>query len=151
MVPHAAPASVLILGLGGGTIAQILTQRHGPIPIVGVERDPAVAWLAQQEFGLAHLPNVRTVVADAFAFVRRCDERFDAICVDLYIAGKMSHGVLGGAFLRDIARLLTPGGIASFNLWRSPYLADQLRRISEKLNIVGRTEVDDNVVVHCSL
>jgi len=149
MLPHAQPASALILGLGGGTIATLLTQRYGPLPIVGVERDPAVAWLARREFGLDRLPNVSVVVADAFTFARDCSDQFDAICVDLYVAGKMVHGVLAAAFLRDIARLLSAEGVATFNLWRSPYLGDQLWRLSRALRVCDVKEVDENLVVQC--
>jgi spermidine synthase len=150
MLPHANPASALILGLGGGTIATLLTQRHGPLPITGVERDPAVAFLARREFGLDALPNVRVVVADAFTFVRECREHYNMICVDLYVGGKMAHGVLAAPFLRFIACILTPEGSAIFNLWRSPYLDDQLRRLGRELRVSEITAVDDNVVVRCS-
>lgn len=144
------PASALILGLGGGTIATLMTRRWGALRITGVERDPAVTWLARHEFGLAALPHVRIIVEDAFTYVRHCDERFDVICVDLYVAGKMAHGVLGGAFLRDIARCLTPNGLAAFNLWRSPYLPDQLRRLSRILAPRTTIEIDDNIIVYCA-
>jgi hypothetical protein len=43
MLPQERPASALILGLGGGTIATLMTRRWGPLPIIGVERDPAIA------------------------------------------------------------------------------------------------------------
>lgn len=149
MIPAERPANALILGLGGGTIAALMTQRWGPIPIIGVERDPVVAWMARREFGLAALPNVEIVPADAFEYARRCEERFDAICVDLYVAGRMAHGVLGASFLRDVERLLTPEGAATMNLWRSPYLADQLQRIRKHLDVRELVEVDENVVVVC--
>jgi spermidine synthase len=149
MVPHHPPANALILGLGGGTIAQLMTQRFGPLPITGVEYDPAVVWLARREFGLDSQPHVRIVVADAFDYVRRCRETYDAICVDLYSAGKMAHGVLGGRFLRDVGRLLSPEGEVSINLWRSPYLEDQLRRIGRALLVREIVEVEENLVVRC--
>ena len=150
MLPHTCPANALVLGLGGGTIAALLTQRYGPLPIVGVERDPAVAWLARHEFGLDRLPNVHVVVVNAFTFVHECRDQYDTVCVDLYVAGKMAHGVLAAPFLRDIARVLGPEGVATFNLWRSPYLDDQLRRLSRILRICGITEVDENIIVRCS-
>jgi spermidine synthase len=150
MVPRQQPANALILGLGGGTIAHLLTQRFGPLPITGVERDPAVVWLAKRQFGLDALPHLNIVVEDAFAYVQRCCETYDAICVDLYTAGKMAHGVLGGRFLRDVARLLTPEGVATLNLWRSPYLEDHLRRVRRELLVRDIVEVDENLVVHCS-
>jgi spermidine synthase len=89
-------------------------------------------------------------VADAFAYTRRCERHFDAICVDLYVAGKMTHGVLGAAFLRDVARLLTPRGIAAFNLWRSSALADAIRRVGRELRTFDTIDVDDNVILRCA-
>ena len=149
MLPHERPENMLILGLGGGTMASLLTQRWGEIPIVGVERDPAVVWLARTEFGLDALPHIQIVTEDAFSFVRRCEQHFDAICVDLYTAGKLAHGVLDPSFLRDVAALLSPNGIVMFNLWRSPYLADQLRRLRRVFAVREIADVDDNVVARC--
>lgn len=149
MLPRRRPANALILGLGGGTIASLLTQQFGTLAITGVEFDPAVVWLARHEFGLDALPHLHIVVEDAFDYARRCRETYDAICVDLYTAGKMAHGVLGGGFLRDVARMLAPEGEATVNLWRSPYLNDQLRRIGRELLVREVVAVDENVVVHC--
>ncbi|HEY1390913.1 MAG TPA: hypothetical protein VGF38_20425 [Ktedonobacterales bacterium] len=149
LLPHHQPANALILGLGGGTIAHLMTQRFGPLPITGVEFDPAVVWLARQQFGLDAHEHVRIVVADAFDYARRCREIYDAICVDLYTAGKMAHGVLGGRFLRDVGRLLSPEGEATINLWRSPYLDDHLRRIGRELLVREVVAVEENLVVRC--
>jgi spermidine synthase len=149
MLPDEAPANALILGLGGGTMAQLLTARFGPLPITGVERDPAVIWLARHEFGLALAPHVRIEHEDAFTFARRCAESFSFVAVDLYTAGKMAHGVLGATFLRDVRRLLAPEGLVTFNLWRSPYLADQTRRLACVFALHSTAEVDDNVIVRC--
>lgn len=149
MLPHNRPANALILGLGGGTIASLLTQRFGPVPITGVECDPAVVWLARRQFGLDALEHLRIVVKDAFEFVRHCREQYDTICVDLYTAGKMAHGVLGPRFLRDVARLLTPEGEATINLWHSPYLDDHLRRIGRELLVREVVPVDENLIVRC--
>ncbi len=149
MLPVTRPESALILGMGGGTVATLLTQRFGPIPIVGVERDPRIAELARETFGLRGLPNVQITVADAFAFLPACQARFDLICVDLYVAGRMEHGVLGADFLRQINRIVTLHGTAVFNIWRTPYFQDQLRRLQRVLNVLDISEVGGNVVVRC--
>lgn len=149
LLPTSRPSSVLILGMGGGTVATLITQRWGDVSITGVERDPLVAMLALREFGVGQLGNVRVVVEDAFTYARRCQERYDAICVDLYVAGKMAHGVLGAPFLAHIHRLLTAEGSATFNLWRSAHLSDQLRRIERHLRIRSIDEIDDNIIVTC--
>lgn len=150
LLPTTRPANALILGLGGGTVATLMTRRWGALPITGVERDPLVASLALREFGVAQLSNVQVVVEDAFTFVRRCDEQFDAICVDMYVAGKMAHGILGAPFLSDIRRLLTPDGAATFNLWRSAHLRDQMHRIERYLCVRSITEIDDNIILTCA-
>ncbi|HEX6121947.1 MAG TPA: methyltransferase domain-containing protein [Ktedonobacterales bacterium] len=149
LLPRRRPEHALILGLGGGTVATLLTRRWGAVPTIGVELDPAVIWLATHEFGLGELAHVRIVREDAFSYVRRCEDAFDAICVDLYTAGKMAHGVFDTTFLRHIARLLAPEGTVAFNLWRSAYLSDQLRRLRRVLTVVETVEADDNIVVHC--
>ena len=149
MLPELRPASALILGLGGGTTAMLLTRRWGPLPITGVERDPSVVWLARHEFGLGAYPHVHIAHDDAFEYMRRCREQHDLICVDLYTAGKMAHGVLAGSFLRDVARCLTPEGTAVFNFWRTPYLADQMRRLRRELLVDRVVEVDENILTHC--
>lgn len=147
MLPLRRPESALILGLGGGTIASLLTRRFGPIPVVGVERDARIAALARESFGLNRQPNVQIVVADAFAFLPQCQVRFDLICVDLFVAGKMEHGVLSPDFLRAINHAMTTDGSVVFNLWNSPYLDDQLRRLHRVLTVQDVVEVGQNVVV----
>jgi spermidine synthase len=150
MLPVRRPASALILGQGGGTTATILTVRYGPIPIVGIERDPRIATLARERFGLEHHPNIQTVVADAFEFVTSCQVRFDLICVDLYVAGHMEHGVLGAEFLGRLSHLLGLEGTITFNFWASCYLPDHLRRLQRVLVVEDMIEVGQNVVVRCA-
>jgi spermidine synthase len=144
------PWKALILGAGGGTIATLLTQRCGPIRIVALERDPDVARLAREEFGLTQLSNVTLIEADAFEWVEICDESFDLICVDMYVAGELVHGTLATPFLRQIARLLTPGGTAAFNLFRTKRIGEQLHRLERVFNINERIDIGGNIVVHVS-
>lgn len=149
MIPDQQPLSALILGMGGGTIASLLARRHANVPTLGIERDPRIARMAREQFGVSLLANVQIIEADAFEFVETCQNTFDLICVDLYVGGHLEHGVLGASFLRSVARLLTPSGTAVFNLWSSTYLPDQLRRLARVLQIEDIREVGHNVLVHC--
>ncbi|HEV2235599.1 MAG TPA: methyltransferase domain-containing protein [Ktedonobacterales bacterium] len=149
MIPARRPAAALILGMGGGTIAALLTRRFGPLPIVGVEHDPRIVHLARESFGMRELPHVQIVVEDAISFVRQCRASFDLICVDLYTGGKLAHGVLDASFLRAVSQLLSRGGVITINLWASAYLPDHLRRIQRVLPVHDVVEVGGNVVVHC--
>jgi spermidine synthase len=150
MIPDRRPGSVLILGMGGGTLANLLARRYAGVPTLGIERDTRIARLARERFGLDRLAHVQVMEADAFEFVEACGATFDLVCVDLYVGGRMEHGVLGAGFLRQIARLLAPDGKAVFNLWNSKYLPDQLRRVERVLQIEDVREVGQNLLVHCT-
>jgi spermidine synthase len=151
MVPwRHAVRRALLLGLGGGTVAAILTQRFGRIPITAVDCDRDVVTLARQHFGVGELPNLRIVLGDAFAFTRDDPGPYDLICVDLFRANRMPPQVLGAGFLRDVGRLLSDRGMATINLFLSARVPAQVARIHQHLRVRHATEVEGNVVVHCS-
>lgn len=159
MLPEAGcPQRALLLGLGGGTIATLLARRCPAVQMVGVERDPQVLALARDLFGLDTLPHLRVVEADAFAWVAAQvgperqqpgdTERFDLICVDLFEAGRLVAGTLATAFLRQIAALLTPSGVATFNLMVTGRTPEQLHRLRRVFTIERETRLHGNLVVH---
>jgi SAM-dependent methyltransferase len=150
MLPARAPHDALLLGLGGGTIVHLLVGSCGPLPLVGVDDDPAVAALGREAFGL-HLPNLEIVLADAFQYVATCTRRFDLVCVDLYRDGRIPARVCASPFLAQVRRLLRPGGIATFNLARDRHAADRLRQLSRHFHVAQRILVGFNLVVHCAL
>lgn len=150
MLPPERPDSALILGLGGGSIASLMTQRWGPFPITGVERDTEVIEIARREFGMDHLDHLTIINADAFAWMRSCRQTFGAICVDLYVAGKLAHGALSASFLRDVRRSLASGGEVTYNLWKSAYLDDQVRRVAAQFRIKSLERADGNVIVRAT-
>jgi len=93
MIPDDRPASALLLGVGGGTIAQLLTRKFGPLPITGVDESSDVLEVAREQFGLT-LPDLTLVQADAFVYVHHTEDRFDFIAVDLYRGNRLVGGVL---------------------------------------------------------
>ncbi len=158
MLPERCPERALLLGLGGGAIATLLARRCPAARMVGVERDPEVLALARQFFGLDTLTHLRIVEADAFAWVAAQvgpereppsdAERFDYICVDLFEAGRLVAGTLATAFLRQIATLLTPGGVATFNLMVTGRTPEQLHRLRRVFTIEREIRLHGNLVVH---
>lgn len=140
----------LLLGLGGGTVATLLARRFGSIAITAVEYDPQIVDIATQEFGLGHLENLRIVVADAFAFVRKHEGRYDLICVDLYRGRWLPREVLSCSFLRNLLRILDPAGITTFNFWLTPGVWARLRRLHSVLPVRELVLAEENVVARCS-
>lgn len=158
MLPPGCPRDALLLGLGGGTVAALLARRCPAARMVGVERDAEVLALARDLFGLDSLPNLRVVEADAFDWVAArfgADgalsagaARYDLICVDLFEAGRLTNGVLATAFLRRVAALLTPGGVASFNLMVTGRTPEQLHRLRRVFHIERELRLRGNLIVH---
>jgi spermidine synthase len=148
MVPATVrPRRVLILGLGGGTLAHMLVHRWGPeLEIVGVDDDISILETARAA-GWLELPGLRLVQGDAFAFVQACEERFDYIAVDLYRANQFVGRVLTKPVLRRLRALLGAHGRVGFNLFLDRYTAARLARIEQVLKVVERRPVGMNVVV----
>jgi spermidine synthase len=149
LLPPSMPTSALVLGLGGGTVAQLLRQRFGELPILGVDDDPEVLAVARQAFGLGQIPGLRVVVDDAFEFVANCSERFDYVCVDLFRAGQIPRQVTATPFLRQVRRLLLAGGWAVFNLARDGRARERLHRLKRIFVVEHEILTGLNVVVHC--
>ncbi|MHB1132539.1 MAG: spermidine synthase [Chloroflexota bacterium] len=149
MLPERKPTNALILGLGGGTVAHLLVQRFGQLPIVGVDDDPEVLALARQTFGLGAVEGLRVVVDDAFDFVAQCEEQFDYVCVDLFRAGEIPRQATSKTFLRQVRRLLPATGTAAFNLARDRRASERIHRLRQIFFLDRQIFTGLNVVAHC--
>ena len=106
----------LLLGLGLGSVPQMLEERFGlAFEYVAVEYDAAVARLAEDYLLYRLRSPITTVVADAAAFVAQCGERFDLILVDLFVDDEIPRPFAGEAFAKTLAGLLNPGGCVISN------------------------------------
>lgn len=112
---------ILILGLGGGTLAHLISKNFPNVEIVSVEWDNVMLDVAKKYFDLDLIPNHRVIVDDAMKVVIEPEEfdispsSFDVLIVDI-VNGEM-YPDLGktGNFIAAIKRLVTPGGIIVFN------------------------------------
>ena len=145
MLPRERPASALLLGFGGGTVAHLLLARFGPLPIAGVDDSPAMIALAGGAFGA--LPaTIELVQGDALAYVRDTERLFGYIAVDLYRGGALARGVLALPWLRALAARLEAGGTVAINLFNDIWLDERLAKLErvfdrEALQIVGANAI----------
>jgi spermidine synthase len=147
MVPIDQPRSGLILGLGGGTLARLLHARWGAFPLVGVDNDPtvldvaaAVEWLPREALEI--------VVADAFTFIRTCEQRYDYVAVDLFRGEDLDRRVFGKPFLRRVRALLQPRGQLVFNMFTDIRMLSRINSIATFFEIRERRYVGGNLIVH---
>jgi spermidine synthase len=148
MIPNVRPKRALILGLGAGTVAHLLTRRFGPVPIVAVDDDAETVAVARDEFDL-NLENLEIIIGDAFEFVEACQEHFDLILVDLYHGSRPAAGLVSRPFLDGLVRILDRHGQIVFNLY-SGYLNEKrearLRTAFRQVEIVAAAS---NRIVFC--
>src|SRR5260221_6439906 len=74
----------LILGLGGGSVAKIVSKNWPSSKITGVDIDEKMVSLGKKYLGLDKI-KIDTKIADAYKFV---NGKFDLILVDLYCGDK---------------------------------------------------------------
>lgn len=105
---------VLILGLGGGTIAKLLTKKFGLVTIDGVEIDPLMVELGQKYLDFKE-KNVRVIIDDAKKFIKNSRYKYDLICVDLFSHGDVAVGTESKSFFEDIKKTTNENGVVVIN------------------------------------
>jgi spermidine synthase len=76
--------SVLLLGLGGGSVARLVRAVAPEARIVGVELDPEVVAAARRSFDLDSL-GIEVRVEDARSFLERERSSFDIVFEDVFV------------------------------------------------------------------
>lgn len=112
------PRSVLVLGLGGGTVVRQLRRLVPDVRLVGVEIDQGVVDLARRHMRFDEL-DVEVVVGDAYEYLAKAKERFDAVVDDLYLTGPddvMRARAPAGDTLQLIRGRIAEGGVLVANL-----------------------------------
>ncbi len=78
------PESVLLLGLGGGSVIKYLRRRYPRARLTAVEIDPVMIDIARRHFHIKQVRNLKIVNEDAVKFIKETKEKFGLILVDCY-------------------------------------------------------------------
>lgn len=107
-------AKVLILGFAAGTIGLILRRRFPTIEIDGVEIDPTMIELGREYFDLEQV-KANIFLQDAQDYVQNCEEKYDLICVDVFLGDRSPNFVFSGPFAQNLKKLMKKESIIIFN------------------------------------
>jgi spermidine synthase len=119
--------SVLIVGLGGGTLPRALSRLLPNATIETVEIDPAVTRVAEKYFNFQTSDRVKVAELDGRVFVKRAlrDARhYDLIMLDAFDHEYIPEHLLTREFLQEVKALLAPGGVLAANTFSSSRLYD---------------------------
>ena len=120
-----APRSVLIIGLGGGTLPRALRQLLPDVRIDVVEIDPAVVRVANRYFDFAASDKTRVIESDGRVYVKRAlrtEQRYDLIMLDAFDHEYIPEHLLTREFLQEVQSLLSPQGVLAANTFSSSRL-----------------------------
>ena len=116
----AVPRRVLMLGVGGGSLAKYLLHFFDDLSIDAVELRPEVVRIAQEFFSLPKASSrldLHYVGAEAFLRGADLSSRYDLILVDIFLTRKDRDVIVGlGEALEPLAKLLSPDGSMTMNV-----------------------------------
>lgn len=154
---------ILMLGLGGGTVASILSKTIPGVEIVSVEVDPVMIEIAQKFYKVDHIPNHRIIQDDALRVVVEPEEfdiapsSFDVLFVDIFVGDQYPDLGKTGNFIAAIKRLVTPGGLIVFNrIYTEEHQEDVNNFVTQVEGFLGDTQSEivagytnsDNILIY---
>jgi spermidine synthase len=144
------PLDILMIGLGGGSLAKFIRKQRPDVRIRAVEVNSQVVAAARDHFFLPPDDECLQIrIEDGAAYVPAHPKSADVILLDGYDAGNQVEALATLDFYRACRRALKPGGVLSVNLWgQDKGFPDYFRRLAEafdgqvcSLTVQGRTNM----------
>ncbi len=152
-----SPKRILVIGLGGGSLAKIFAKIVPQSEVVSVEIDPAVVKLAKRYFDYTETEKITTQIKDGRVYVKRAlikKERFDWIILDAFNGDYIPEHLLTTEFLTEVKTLLSPGGIVSANTFTGSKLYDYesvtYQSVFEHLKILKSPTKGNRIIFACN-
>jgi predicted membrane-bound spermidine synthase len=104
-------SKILLLGLGGGSVAKRLTDKGFSVDVC--ELDKRIAEVAKKYFYLSDKVNV--TVDDARHYIKTCNKKYDLVIFDTFKGEDPPNHVFTVESLEETKKLLNPGGSVFVN------------------------------------
>jgi spermidine synthase len=112
--------SVLMIGLGGGTVALAWQHYYSNVLFEAVELDPKVVKVARDFFQLKESAGLRVHTEDGRVFLRRSQKQYDVILMDAFTANRYGSFIPYSLVTREFFALarqhLTTNGVLAYNV-----------------------------------
>lgn len=105
---------VAIIGLAAGTIAHQFTQVYGPVPIDGVEIDPAIVNVGRKYFAMNE-PNLNVQVQDGRTYLETTHQQYDVVAIDAFQQPYIPFQLTTQEFFTTIRSHLSSTGVIALN------------------------------------
>ncbi|WP_372761803.1 spermidine synthase [Pseudoalteromonas sp.] len=119
------PKKVLIIGLGGGTLSNTISELYPAATITNIEIDPAVISVARNYFAFQESDKVTAKAQDGRIFIKRAalkKQQFDWIILDAFNGDYIPEHLLTKEFFTELKSVLADGGVVAANTFSSSKL-----------------------------
>lgn len=144
---------VLVLGLGGGSVAELISYYWPQASMTGVDKDKVMIDLGKRHLNLKSIPNLKIVLGDAEGFIKKTKGKFDIVLVDIYVGRKIPKQFKKREFIESVADLLTGGGVSCFNHIYSADEKEDAHNFGKKLRkifpVVKEVRPEANIIFLC--
>lgn len=110
--------NILVLGLGGGSIIEVIKKYWPDAKITAVDIDPVIVKLGRKYLGL-NKSDAKIVISDAFDYLTSHNSKpnlqYDLVCVDLYVGDNYPEKFGSEKFARLLESAITKDGKAVIN------------------------------------
>jgi len=148
--------SVLIIGLGGGSIAKLTREYWPEAEITGVDIDPVIVELGKKYLKLDK-SNVDIHIQDAEVFIKeqvKKGNKFDLVCFDTYVKTKFPKKFETIQLIKLVKKLLFEKGAVIFNRLYGSKERDNAVKFEKVLkkafNKIDRVYPEANIMFICS-
>lgn len=142
---------ILILGLGGGNIIELLRKKfryYGKI--TAVEIDPVIIDIAITEFKIKIYEPLELICEDALEYVKGNSGQFGLIVIDIFIDWKVPVQFYPTQFWEHISSSLKDDGVIIFNVGinsaNRPEI-DQLLKVMKSQIVFKKMETGTNIIL----
>ena len=122
-----APQSILVIGLGGGSIPMTFADLFPSAKIDVIEIDDAVVKVAKEYFQFNESQNMRVFVGDGRPFIKRAGlrgEKYDYIVLDAFSGDYIPEHMLTREFLEEVKAIMTDESVLVANTFSTSRLYD---------------------------
>lgn len=114
-------ASMLAIGLGGGSLVKRMWRDFPWMHIDAVELDEVVVDVAYDWFALPDDERIVVTVGDGREFVELSDDTYDIIVVDAFDDDRVPRPLTTEEFMRACRDRLSPDGVIAYNVFGAVY------------------------------
>ena len=106
---------VLLLGLGLGSVIQLINHHKSNIRYTAIEIDEEVIYLAEKYILKNLNDDIQIINTNGHSYMQITEEKFDMICMDIFIDDWIPDEFLTKDFCELLKKALKPNGVVIYN------------------------------------